>query len=104
MNITTQSIRFATESHTTSIYLSRFVWHDQTKVEFIRDGWFVFGQIETFESMAEALTYGLSVIKDNVNEDLTSIHVEVSSEMLARQDILKLLGESGFQTPAVNFV
>lgn len=104
MNITTQSIRFISGSHATSIYLSRLHWHDQTTVEFIRDGWFIFGQIETFKSMAQALTYGLSVIKDKASEGLTSIHVELSSEMLSRQDILRILAESGFQTPTVSFV
>lgn len=104
VNITTQSIRFKTASHNTSIYLSRPIWSERTTVQFIRDGWFVPGQIETFTSKDEALTYGLTVLKNKIDDEIMSINVEVSCEMLTGQEVVDLLGESGIQLTTVNFV
>lgn len=104
VNITTQSIRFNTVSHNTSIYLSRPIWSERTTVQFIRDGWFVPGQIETFTSMEEALTFGLTVLKNKIADELMSINIEVSCEMLTGQEVVDLLGEYGIQLATVSFV
>lgn len=104
MNITTQSIRFKTSSHNTSIYLSRPIWSERTTVQFIRDGWFVLGQIETFKSKDEALSFGLTVLKEKIDDDITSINVEVSCEMLTGHEVVDQLSKFGFQMTTVNFI
>lgn len=104
MNITTQSIRFRTASHSTSIYLSRPIWSEQTTVQFIRNGWFVFGHIETFKSKDEALSFGLTVLKDKIDGEATSINVEVSCEMMTGQEVVDLLEKSGIKMTTVNFI
>jgi hypothetical protein len=84
--------------------LSRPIWSARVTVQFIRDGWFVLGQIETFKSKAEALSFGLTVLKDKIDDEVTSINVEVSCEMLTGQEVVDLLSKSGFQMTTVNFI
>ena len=104
MNITTQSVRFNTPSHNTSIYLSRPIWSERTTVQFIRDGWFVNIELETFDSKEDALSFGLTVIKNFISEGVTSVNIEVSSEMLTTQEVMAVLVEDGFQSTTVNLI
>lgn len=104
MNITTQSVRFNTASHNTSIYLSRPIWSERTTVQFIRDGWFVNIEIKTFDSKKEALSFGLTVIKNVILEEVTSVNIEVSCEMLTDQEVMDVLVEGGFQSATVNLI
>ncbi|MEN8641743.1 hypothetical protein [Pseudomonas sichuanensis] len=104
MNITTQSVRFTTASHNTSIYLSRPIWSERTTVQFIRDGWFVNRRLKTFDSKEEALSFGLTVVKDTIREEVTSVNVEVSCEMLTGQEVMDVLVENGFKLMTVNFI
>lgn len=54
--------------------------------------------------MRKALAYGLSVIKEKIDGEITSISVEVSCEMLNGQDVMNFVVESGLQPAPVHFI
>lgn len=95
MNITLQTICFTTANTKTSIHLSRGVDFNLTSVQYIRDGYFVNGKQDMGSSPSEAFRVGLAEIKGKIAEEITSVSVEVTSEMLRPDEVQELIEVSG---------